>query len=184
MTLGGGLLCSSRRSVSPLPHNVTGDNIEHMHTIYGLVCILCHLILTVLMLMLVLVMVTICLDSTPQYHTWQRWAYSHHIWYGDQTKCVWIQNKRTTKLSNISVLNYPDSYYIDRLFLSVLTLLLVLVTGAINVMINDNYIINQGAVLVIMGAILSTLTSVSLHYDHSPLALPMEVGHYPHLTCC
>jgi len=34
---------------------------------------------------------------------------------------------------------------------------------------------SQGAVLVIMGAILSTLTSVSLHYDHSPLALPMEI---------
>ena len=70
----------------------------------------------------------------------------------------------------------------DRLLLSTLTLLLVLVMGAINIMINDNYIINQGAVLVIMGAILSTLTSVSLHYDHSPLALPMEVGHYSHLS--
>ena len=69
----------------------------------------------------------------------------------------------------------------DRLFLSVLTLLLVLVMGAINIMINVNYIINQGAVLVIMSAILSTLTSVSLHYDHSLLALPMEVGHHPHL---
>jgi len=34
---------------------------------------------------------------------------------------------------------------------------------------------SQGAVLVIMSAILSTLTSVSLHYDHSPLALPMEI---------
>merc|ERR1719495_1613419 len=34
---------------------------------------------------------------------------------------------------------------------------------------------SQGAVLVIMGAILSTLTTVSLHYDHSPLALPMEI---------
>ena len=45
-----------------------------------------------------------------------------------------------------------------------------------------NHIINQGAVLVIMSAILSTLTSVSLHYDHSPLALPVEVGHYPHLS--
>ena len=60
--------------------------------------------------------------------------------------------------------------------------------GAINIMINDNYTINQGAVLVIMSAILSTLTSVSLHYDHSPLALPMEVGHHPQsspqLTCC
>ena len=33
----------------------------------------------------------------------------------------------------------------------------------------------QGAVLVIMGAILSTLTSVSLHYDHSRMALPLEV---------
>ena len=33
-----------------------------------------------------------------------------------------------------------------------------------------------------MSAILSTLTSVSLHYDHSPLALPMEVGHHPHLS--
>ena len=27
-----------------------------------------------------------------------------------------------------------------------------------------------------MGAILSTLTTVSLHYDHSPLALPLEVN--------
>ena len=35
---------------------------------------------------------------------------------------------------------------------------------------------------MIMGAILSTLTSVSLHYDHSPLALPMEVEHYHHLS--
>merc|ERR1719357_1761367 len=34
---------------------------------------------------------------------------------------------------------------------------------------------SQGVVLVIMSAILSTLTSVSLHYDHSPLALPMEI---------
>merc|ERR1712098_603170 len=34
---------------------------------------------------------------------------------------------------------------------------------------------SQGAVLVIMGAILTTLTTVSLHYDHSPLALPLEV---------
>ena len=70
----------------------------------------------------------------------------------------------------------------DHLVLSVFTLLLALVMGAINIMINDNYTINQGAVLVIMSAILSTLTSVSLHYDHSPLALPVEVGHYPHLS--
>jgi len=34
---------------------------------------------------------------------------------------------------------------------------------------------SQGGVLIIMGAILSTLTTVSLHYDHSPLALPLEV---------
>ena len=34
---------------------------------------------------------------------------------------------------------------------------------------------SQGGVLVIMGAILSTLTSVSLHYDHSRMALPLEV---------
>ena len=53
---------------------------------------------------------------------------------------------------------------------------------AMNIIIINNYIIHQGAVLVIMGAILSTLTSVSLHYDHSPLALPMEVGYYPHLS--
>ena len=33
----------------------------------------------------------------------------------------------------------------------------------------------QGGVLIIMGAILTTLTTVSLHYDHSPLALPLEV---------
>jgi len=34
---------------------------------------------------------------------------------------------------------------------------------------------SQGGVLVIMGAILTTLTSVSLHYDHSRMALPLEV---------
>jgi len=34
---------------------------------------------------------------------------------------------------------------------------------------------DQGGVLIIMGAILTTLTTVSLHYDHSPLALPLEV---------
>ena len=33
----------------------------------------------------------------------------------------------------------------------------------------------QVAVLIIMGSILTTLTTVSLHYDRSPVALPLEV---------